>query len=206
MMDSEQPTHGKVTSMADFTQSRIAKAAGGQAVPVETLAEGFECSRSGVVFPKLYRVFYPNLDLAPCQTMPVFDGSFFSRFQLSAADLYTNSHFPGVPSTRKEAFHVLSEEDQCWLEVFAFACAEEANGFAQAALRLLPDADMTMTVQGPKGHFGLLVRNDRPMLYGMITYHASVLREVPALGRKMMLTFTTTVDRNGVVSHADPLA
>lgn len=205
-MDSEKPPHGKVTSMATFTQSRIAKAAGGQVVPVETLAEGFECSRSGVVFPKLYRVFYPNLELAPGQRTPVFDGSFFSRFQLSAADLYSNSHFPGVPSARKEAFHVLAEEDQCWLEVFAFACAEEANGFAQAALRLLPDSDLTMTVQGPEGYFGLPVRNDRPMLYGMITYHASVLREVSALGRTMMCTFTTTVDRNGVVSHADPLA
>lgn len=204
-MDNEQP-HGNITCLATFAQSKIAKAANGQVVPVDTLADGFVCPRSGVAFPRLYRVSYPNLDLPPGKSTPVFDGSFFSRFQLSAAELYTNSDFPGVPAVRKEAFQLLAEDDRCWLEVFAFGCPQEASGFTRAALRMVSDPDLTMTVQGPSGYYGLLVRTDKPMLYGMITYHASALREIPALGREMMCTFTTTVDRQGVVSQTDPLA
>ncbi|ALN21783.1 hypothetical protein [Ectopseudomonas mendocina] len=202
----DETRSGKVTSMAAFAQSKIAKAAGGQVVPVETLVDGFACPRSGVVFPTLYRVSYPSLDLPPGKSTPVFDGSFFSRFQLSAAELYTNSDFPGVPAARKEPFQVLSGDDQCWLEVFAFGCPQEASGFTRAALRLVPDPDLTMTVQGPSGYYGMLVRTDKPMLFGMITYHASALREIPSLGREVMCTFTTTVDRQGVVTQADPLA
>lgn len=204
-MDELQAGAANVANMADFAQKRMAKQAGGKPESLESFSEGFKCNRTGIVFPKLYRAHYPVLDLYEGRSEPVHDGSFFLQYQLTPAEQYANGSWPGVPQAKIEAFQVLSDDDKCWLEVFAFPTRERAEGFRDAALRFLPEAGPDMITQGPSGFFCITARQDKPNLYGLITYHTIGAIEMPGMSKTVDAFYSTTIDRAGVVTPADPL-
>lgn len=123
-------------------------------------------------------------------------------YQLTPEELLCSSSFPGCPSTQIEQIQVLGEDDQCWLEIFSFSSDRQADGFVEAAARLLPEQRATMLGAGQNGFFAIVTRYDKPSHYGLITYHG--LYKTELFDTEVEARCSTTIDRNGVVTEVDP--
>lgn len=75
---------------------------------------------------------------------PQHDGTYFVQYQLTPEELFENGALHVVAPAQIELVELLTDDDQCWLEVFSFSSTEQAGRFTKAISRLLPDHAYTM--------------------------------------------------------------
>ncbi|WP_455233077.1 hypothetical protein [Geopseudomonas aromaticivorans] len=198
-------TGDNIFSMSDFRKRRLGgtgeRERSGMGAEVPFIG-GFECSESGVQFPRIFRVSYPDLTQTPDGRI-VPTGGFFVHYQLSVEQMYLNGTHPDSAPAAFEPIGALTPRDRCWLEVYHFLDAQEAFGFAYAAKRLQKRDDRCLIFSGEHGLFVLLVREDEPLLYGLITYHAQEM--IHQRDFDQLVCHTTTVGMDGSSSLGDPL-